>query len=95
MQDTAQAVARPSLGSYTAWRGVPMASRLASSGWDNAIRLWEPATGNCVQILRDPDHPDTLFHGVAWSPDGERSGQWEFSAGRAGAGRWQLARPGG
>jgi len=49
----------------------PDGSRLASSGWDNAIRLWEPATGTCVQILRDLDHPDTLFNGVAWSSDGE------------------------
>ena len=50
----------------------PDGRRLASSGWDNAIRLWEPATGTCVQILRDLDHANTFFYGVAWSPDGER-----------------------
>src|SRR5207302_7203863 len=49
----------------------PDNSLLASSGWDSAIRFWDPTTGTCVQILRDPDHPDTLFYGVAWSPDGE------------------------
>jgi WD40 repeat protein len=43
---------------------------LASAGWDNTIRLWEPTTGACRQILRDPDHEDTLFHCVTWSPDG-------------------------
>jgi transcriptional regulator with XRE-family HTH domain len=43
---------------------------LASSGWDHTIRVWEPATGDCLQIVQDPDHRDTLFFGVAWSPDG-------------------------
>src|SRR5207244_6059166 len=44
----------------------PDGSLLASSGWDNAIRLWDPATGTCVQVLRDLDHPETAFFGVAW-----------------------------
>src|SRR5437763_17047475 len=48
---------------------------LASSGRDNAIRLWDPATGTCVQLLQDPDYSDTLFWGVAWSPDGPRPGR--------------------
>ncbi len=42
----------------------PDDSLLASSGWD-------PTTGTCVQVLRDLDHPDTVFYGVAWSPDGK------------------------
>jgi WD40 repeat protein/transcriptional regulator with XRE-family HTH domain len=50
----------------------PDDSLLASSGWDSAIRFWDPTTGTCVQILRDPDHPDTLFYGVAWSPNGQQ-----------------------
>jgi WD40 repeat protein/transcriptional regulator with XRE-family HTH domain len=50
----------------------PDGRRLASAGWDNAILFWEPATGACVQILRDLDHANTFFYGVAWSPDGER-----------------------
>src|SRR5438034_5624432 len=45
--------------------------RLASSGWEHAIRLWDPAAGTCVEVLRDPDAPDTNFFGVAWSPDGK------------------------
>src|SRR5207253_10951993 len=72
----------------------PDDSLLASSGWDSAIRLWDPTTGTCVQILRDLDHPDTVFYGVAWSPDGHQlaSGTymhgllvWEVTADRC---RW-------
>jgi WD40 repeat protein/transcriptional regulator with XRE-family HTH domain len=48
----------------------PDGRRLASSGWDNAIRLWNPTTGACLQVLRNPDHGDTLFNNLAWSPDG-------------------------
>ena len=44
---------------------------LASSGWDNAVRVWDASTGERRQTLRDPDHVDTLFYGVAWSPDGQ------------------------
>src|SRR5207248_1846605 len=43
---------------------------LASSGWDNAVRVWDATTGADVRILRDPDGVDTSFYGVAWSPDG-------------------------
>jgi WD40 repeat protein/transcriptional regulator with XRE-family HTH domain len=43
---------------------------LASSGWDTTIRVWEAATGNCLQVLQDPDRGNVLFNGVAWSPDG-------------------------
>ena len=63
-----------------------MAAVLASSGWDNAIRLWDPTSGTCVQILRDLDHPDTLFYGLAWSPDGKQSGLRNLAAWRAGVG---------
>src|SRR5207302_9184060 len=43
---------------------------LASSGLDNAVRLWDATMGEARQILQDPDHVNTLFYGVAWSPDG-------------------------
>ena len=72
----------------------PDGSRLASSGWDNAIRLWEPATGTCLQVIRDRDHPDTLFCGVAWSPDGKRLASATYGRGvlvwdvAAGSLRW-------
>jgi WD40 repeat protein len=71
-----------------AWR--PDGGVLASSGWDNAIRLWDSATGSSLEVIRDRDHPDTLFWGLAWSPDGKRlasttSGRgvlvWEVGAG--------------
>ncbi|HEX6551854.1 MAG TPA: WD40 repeat domain-containing protein, partial [Ktedonobacteraceae bacterium] len=42
---------------------------LASAGYDS-IRLWDPAMGMCLQVLRDPDEVDTILLGVAWSPDG-------------------------
>ncbi|TMD96322.1 MAG: hypothetical protein E6I80_30170, partial [Chloroflexi bacterium] len=48
----------------------PDGSLLASSGLDNAVRLWDVSTGEARQVLQDPDHNNTLFYGVAWSPDG-------------------------
>ncbi len=50
----------------------PDGQRLASSSWDTEIRLWDPATGDCVQVLQDPDDPNTIFYSIAWSPDGQR-----------------------
>src|SRR5205085_10123973 len=43
---------------------------LASSGLDNAIQVWDATTDLKVQTLRDPDHPDTSFLSIEWSPDG-------------------------
>jgi predicted ATPase len=45
---------------------------LASSEWDNAIRLWDPTSGACLEVLRHPDDPGNYFYGLAWSPDGQR-----------------------
>ncbi|MFL5664918.1 MAG: WD40 repeat domain-containing protein [Ktedonobacteraceae bacterium] len=45
--------------------------RLASCGLDQTIRLWDPTTDTCVQVLRDLDAEDTVFFSVAWSPNGQ------------------------
>ncbi len=46
------------------------------AGWPvpagtSAIRLWDPTSGSCLQIIGDADSADTIFYGVAWSPDGK------------------------
>jgi WD40 repeat protein/transcriptional regulator with XRE-family HTH domain len=44
---------------------------LASSGWDSSpSRIWDPTTGTCQHLLRDPNHAEVLFFRVSWSPDG-------------------------
>ena len=45
---------------------------LASSEWDNALRLWNPKSGECLQVLAYPSDDGTFFDGLAWSPDGQR-----------------------
>jgi WD40 repeat protein/predicted ATPase/transcriptional regulator with XRE-family HTH domain len=45
---------------------------LASSEWDNAIRLWDPASGASLAVVQHPDDPGNYFYGLAWSPDGQR-----------------------
>jgi WD40 repeat protein len=45
---------------------------LASGSWDTNIRIWNPLSGDCVEVLNDPDDPKTFFCGVGWSPDGRR-----------------------
>ena len=42
---------------------------LASAAYDG-MRLWDTATGMCLQMLLDPDSADTVFQGLTWSPDG-------------------------
>ncbi len=75
-----------------AWH--PDGGVLASSGWDNAIRLWDSVISNCQQVIRDRDHPDTIFWGLAWSPDGKHLAGTTSSRGvlvwelGTGAGRW-------
>jgi predicted ATPase/tetratricopeptide (TPR) repeat protein len=47
-------------------------SWLASSEWENIIRLWEPVAGASLQILQHPDDSGNVFYSLAWSPDGQR-----------------------
>ena len=47
-------------------------SVVASSEWDNIIRLWDPASGTCLQVLHYPDDPGNYFSRLVWSPDGQR-----------------------
>lgn len=49
----------------------PDGRRIVSSGWDSVLRLWDPLSGACTQIIRDPDYPDLAFESVAWHPDGK------------------------
>ena len=69
--DTTQGVAWTSRGRL--WSGwSPNGRLLASSGWDNTIWLWDPTSGASVKRQQDTEHPDTVFFGMAWSPDGQQ-----------------------
>jgi hypothetical protein len=46
----------------------PDGTRLASAGYDNIVKLWDPATGQELRSLRG----SRRFLGVAFSPDGSR-----------------------
>jgi WD40 repeat protein len=45
---------------------------LASSEWDNAIRIWDMATATCQQVLHHPEDSGNFFYGLAWSPDSQQ-----------------------
>ena len=62
-------------GHHDSVQGVawsPDGRLVASAGTDGCIGLWNPNTGLCLEMLRDPDAVDTLFLSVAWSPDGRQ-----------------------
>lgn len=43
---------------------------IASSEWNNAIRLWDATSGVCLKVIQDPDDSGNFFDSLAWSPDG-------------------------
>ncbi|KAL2138077.1 hypothetical protein VTI28DRAFT_7495 [Corynascus sepedonium] len=45
------------------------AARLASASWDKTVKIWDPATGQCVSTLEG--HSD-FVHSMAWSHDAAR-----------------------
>jgi WD40 repeat protein len=51
---------------------------LASSGWDDTIRLWDATSWTCLETLQDPT---TVLRGIAWSPDGHRLACGTYSRG--------------
>ena len=59
----------------------PDGQQLASAAIDASIRLWNPTTGVCNEILQDLDSSDTLFLSVAWSPDGRQLACGSFMRG--------------
>ena len=74
---------------HTAWVTTLKFSRdglrVVSGGWDGVVRLWEVATGNCVQIFEGHTLPVTT---VAFSLDG----RWVLSGSNDGNLRlWEVA----
>lgn len=65
----------------------PDSSRIVSGGWDQAIHLWDAATGEPVLIYHGHASdkpagqaiPEGMVFAVAWSPDGTSiaSGSWD------------------
>jgi WD40 repeat protein len=54
----------------------PDGTLLATAGYDQSVRLWDPANGAAVRILSG--HADSVW-GVAFSPDGTllATGSWD------------------
>ncbi len=46
----------------------PDETRLASSAFDNTIRIWDPKTGQSTIVIRTPD----VVRSIEWSPEGHR-----------------------
>jgi WD40 repeat protein len=84
-----------------AWN--PSGTRIASASWDGDLKIWDPATGECLLTLRGSA---SNLNDVAWSADGARIATnsagsamvWESRRDQAATGwrgadeRWPLAR---
>jgi WD domain, G-beta repeat len=81
LQERERAHGRAACG-HSQLRRSPDGRLLVSSGLDNTVRVWETIMGAEVQRLGDPDHLDTLFLGLAWSPDGKWLASGGGSSGR-------------
>lgn len=62
-----RALLRHASGYVIAVAFSPDGSSLASAGWDNTVRLWDPRTGKQLRALKGNDSP---VISVAFSPDG-------------------------
>ena len=56
----------------------PDGTRLASTGGDTSVKIWDIRSGRTLHTLLGHGAP---VHGVAWSPDGSRlvTGSWDLS----------------